>query len=1168
MRLKKLKLSGFKSFVDPTDIPLPSNLLAIVGPNGCGKSNVIDAVRWVMGESSAKYLRGEMMADVIFNGSATRKPLGQASVEMLFDNSQAKLGGEYAKFNEIAIKRVVTREGASAYYLNGTKCRRKDITNIFLGTGLGSRSYSIIEQGTISRLIEAKPEELRAFLEEAAGISKYKERRRDTENRIRHTRENLERIEDILLELGKQLDRLKRQARAAEKYKELSADQRLYKAQLAALNWHNFNEQLTSYDEELKQQKTQLQQNEAQFTHIETKITEQREQATEAHEAVEHAQTLYYRVAADIARIEEAIQHHKHRKQQLTEDLARVSGELAQANTQQQHDAEETTSLQESIAELTPQQEELQNLYEELREKQQVDQENKAELQQDWDKFQQEAAESNKTAHVEQARMQQFGQAIEHANDRIRKLEDEREAQQTSELQAELSVLTNQETKQIDTCQTAQDDLEAEEQKIKQQRASNQQITDELEQSKKQLHQIAAKQAQLQAIQQAALGKQNSETLDWLTNNQLANNARLGELVSVEKGWEVALETVLGEYLQAVCVDKIASVDQLLAQLPNGKLIFLAGEVETFQQDNPQLLGAKIEKGLPVVKQFLADIYCAEDLIAARNLLNSLPENASVITRDGIWISKNWLRVVRDSDQSQGILQREKTLNQLATEICEFETKIANLEEALTQGKEYANELEQNRDAFQQALLSAKQELSEIVSSMKVAENKLHQKQQRISQIEKELTDQQNLLATTEQQYQQSKQDWQAALNAMDEHSDKEQELIAAREQIEQLISQQNRQISEIAEKKHQTELQLQSAKTRYQSLIQSNERIIQQLQKLSQRQEALQLALQEHENPENDLTEQLQQLLTEHKDKEQALTAAKEHLQEVEQQLATLEKERHDCDVTGRKLTESHQALQMQSQTIRVRCATIEESLQETEFQLKQLIEEMPEEANQSEWEERLQSIEQRISRLGPINLAAIDEYASESERKDYLDAQKNDLVEALNTLEAAMNKIDKETKQRFQDTYNRVNASFSKLFPVLFGGGKAYLELTGDDLLSTGVSVIARPPGKRNTSIHMLSGGEKAMTAVALVFAIFQLNPSPFCMLDEVDAPLDDANVTRFCKMVQSMSDEVQFIFITHNKVTMELAEHLSGVTMKEPGVSRIVSVDVDQAVDLAEA
>jgi chromosome segregation protein len=1166
MRLSKIKLAGFKSFVDATTIPMPSNLIGIVGPNGCGKSNVIDAVRWVMGETSAKNLRGDSMADVIFNGSSARKPVGQASIELVFDNSDGSLGGQYAQYSEISIKRVVTRDGQSQYYQNGTRCRRRDITDIFLGTGLGPRSYSIIEQGMISRLIEAKPEDLRIFLEEAAGISKYKERRRETENRIRHTRENLERLDDLREELAKQLDKLNRQSKTAEKYKVLKEEERLLKAQLTALRWQKLSEQIKDKDTLIGEKENRYEEAVANLRRLEAELEKLRDDHVEATEHFNEVQAQYYSVGADIARVEQSIQHAKERRQQQQDDLKQAERSLIESQTHLQTDEKKKAELTEYLEHNEPV---LANAREvEARSSQELAQAEDAmrQWQRDWETFNENAAAPAQTAEVERTRLNHLDERILQYRQQQEKLATEKQGLHYDHLQAEIEEVQHEEQSARQQCDQYRQQIEQQQAYIAELREQIQSLDDALNNDRADLQTGKGRYASLEALQQAALGKQQSDVVQWLEGHGLADNKRLAENLNVESGWERAVECVLGQYLEAVCLDKVDPVASLLSELEHGDITLFETDATATDaaHDKAQRLVEKVSSPWNL-ENLLSGVYCTDDLDSALALRSRLSASESVITRDGIWIGNGWLRFSRDKDERSSVLQREKDMQALTADIESLTARIAEAEQQIATARAQLKENESARDDIQSQLQSANRHHAELEAQVASKQARMEQMREREQVIEQEIAAHQLQIEQAERDTIESRSRLDEAVREMATLAERREALQQQREQLQTTLDSVRETARNDRDTAHEIALKVESARTEIASINNNRERMDRQLEQFEQRKTELEQALAEGEEPLEAMKKELEQLLGQRVEVEARLSDARHKVEELDHAMRENSKQHQGVEQASESVRGELDQLRMAWQEIKVRRQTHEETLQETGFQLQQLLQEMPQEANEDEWAEQVEKMERRIQRLGPINLAAIDEYKQQAERKEYLDKQHEDLTEALETLENAIRKIDKETRNRFKETYDKVNSGLQANFPRLFGGGHAYLELTGEDLLDTGVSVMARPPGKRNSTIHLLSGGEKALTAVALVFSIFQLNPAPFCMLDEVDAPLDDANVGRFCKMVKEMSEHVQFIVITHNKITMEMSNQLNGVTMHEPGVSRLVAVDVEEAVEM---
>jgi len=1166
MRLSKIKLAGFKSFVDPTTVLLPTNLTGVVGPNGCGKSNIIDAVRWVMGESSAKHLRGESMADVIFNGSTSRKPVGQASIELMFDNSDGTLGGQYANYNEIAVKRQVSRDGQSVYFLNGTRCRRRDITDIFLGTGLGPRSYAIIEQGTISRLIEAKPEEMRNFLEEAAGISKYKERRRETATRMRHTRENLDRLNDLREELEKQLNHLQRQARSAERYKELKQEERRKKGELSALRLRELDHKVEKQDNSISQRMTVLEEQLAHQRHAEAEIEAHREAHIESQDKFNEVQSEFYRVGADIARLEQAIQHAQERFQQQQSDLNQIEQSWSETQQHIEGDREKYAELQMRLEEIEP-------LYQEVSEQKEMATQALVEAesamqqwQQSWDGFNGRANEPSQTAQVERSKIQQIEQQTIQLEQRIQRIKQEMGNLNTANLAEEIKAIELELAEKEAQQEYQSQELERMTADQQNQREANRAGVQQLDRLRTELQNSRGRFASLEALQQAALGKGQGKVNRWLERHEMGDAPRLAQGLKSESGWERAVETVLGENLEAICIENLDGMQSILDDFEQGSAHFVESRSADSSQDSrSELLLSKVESQWDL-GAILGGVRVAETLNDALAQRASLAADSSIITRDGIWVGPNWLRVHRGDDDHSGVLQRQQELDELREKIETLNTQVSEMTAAHESGIEMQHRLEQERDQAQSQLNQLNRSISELKGSHRGKDARLEQVNNRRERLQLDLDEIAQQREENESTIGDSKSRLHAALELMEQLAIERETLQKNREQLRSTLDEARIQARQSQQQHHELQLNVNQNRTELDAIKQAESRSEKLLNQLAERRESLKEALTEGDSPIHEKRAELETMLEQRALTEQQLADARRKLGDIDHAIREREKMRGDAERKSQEIRLELEGLRLRRQEQQVRRQTLQEKVTEAGFSISQLLESLSEEAKIADWEQEIERVAQRINRLGAINLAAIDEYESQSERKRYLDSQNDDLTAALETLETAIKKIDKETRTRFKETFEKVNKGLQAKFPRLFGGGHAYLELTGDDLLDTGVSVMARPPGKRNSTIHLLSGGEKALTAVALVFAIFELNPAPFCMLDEVDAPLDEANVGRFCKLVKEMSEQVQFIFITHNKSTMELSTTLSGVTMHEPGVSRIVSVDVEEAAEMA--
>ena len=1163
MRLKSIKLAGFKSFVDPTTTNFPENLTAVVGPNGCGKSNIIDAVRWVMGESSAKHLRGESMADVIFNGSNARKPVAQASIELIFDNSDATVTGEYGKFNEISVKRQVTRDGQSNYFLNGTKCRRKDIADIFLGTGLGPRSYAIIEQGMISRLIEAKPEELRVYIEEAAGISKYKARRRETENRIRRTRENLERLTDIRDELERQLERLSRQASAAEKYKQYKEEERLKGAQLKALRWKGLDSQVKQLDFVIGELDVSMEAKVAEQRHVDAEVERLREKHHEVQEHFNQVQQHFYALGAEVARLEQSIQHQRERKQQLYEELDQIKASWQESDEHLRVDSEKVAELDAILAEREPELELISEQQEASAEALALAEEAMQNWQQEWEEFNGKSGESRRQAEVEQSRIQHLEKSQDRLKERIERLRKEQESLDSGPLAQEMRQLEEQVEQYRG--QSEENELRSEslQEDINRMRRENGDRGRQLDEAREKLQTLKGRRTSLEALQKAAMGDDGAVS-DWLNRHELDAEPRLADQVQVDEGWEKALEAVLGDSIQAVAISGFDQVSDWLGDLSHGRLALFSPASVKGAGNKGKLLRDHVQGQVP--EGLLAGVYVADDLNGALALRGQLDAHESVVTRDGICLGPDWLKVAKEEDQEAGILERRRELEQLEGEIETLQATVDDLKEQLESTREQIGELEEEREEVQRQASRINRELGEINAQVSARQVRLEQITMRRERLGRELEETNEQHAQEQEQMKEARAVLAEALDAMEADSGQREALLSRRDELRLRLDEARQKARHDRDQSHHLAMEVQGARTQADSLRQNLSRLESQVQALAERKALLEEQTNEGDEPGTELQMQLEEKLEVRLEAEHKLTEARRELEAVDHEMRNLEGQRGQFERQAQEIRSTMDQKRMQWQDLTTRRQTVAEQLGEHNFDLDTVLENLPEDANEQEWAREMDMIGQRISRLGQINLAAIDEYQQQSERKNYLDSQNADLEDALNTLENAIRKIDRETRARFKEYFDRINRGLQELFPKVFGGGHAYLELTGEDLLDTGVTIMARPPGKRNSTIHLLSGGEKALTALSLVFSIFQLNPAPFCLLDEVDAPLDDANVGRFCNLVSEMSAKVQFIYITHNKIAMEMAATLMGVTMHEPGVSRLVSVDVEEAAEMA--
>lgn len=1173
MFLKKIKLAGFKSFVDPTTLSFPGKLSAVVGPNGSGKSNIIDAVSWVMGENSMKYLRGEVLTDVIFNGSTARKPVGQASIELIFDNQDGAIGGEYNKYAEISIKRTLTRDSDSTYYLNNSPCRRRDILDIFSGTGLGPRSYSIIGQNMVSRIVDSKPDDMRAYLEEAAGISKYKERRRETELRIQHTKENLARVNDLRSELDRQLAQLKRQASDAERYKTLKEQERITKSQWYAIQWRQLDAQWVQYTLNIKQEETAQESYQTELVSIETMLEQKRLDQRAANETYQEVQRRYYAVGNEIARIEQDLVHQQERHQQLESDFKQVGSDWQEASDQLEEVKDELQELTHEISQLEPEWQEAVTASRQAVYQLTEAEKNSQAWQGKWDAFHQQTMKVNQQVEVEQARIQHLQQKLQTIQHQQGKIQQEQGSINFSELDKEIRDLVQQ----LQETESQLEEYEQQFDEVKEQiillQGERQQASIQLDQVRSELQKMRGKQASVEALQQAALGQRDQPALKWLSQHALDKNPRLAQGIEVEKGWELAAEKVLGPWLQAVCVNQLDSISNQITDFTEGQLLAFANQGSRGKEAvgqgfsiNAQKLLNKIHSTLPI-HSLLLDVYVAETHQEALALLPSLADGESVITREGVWLSPTWFRISHDKDPTAGVLQREQELKQLNAGILELEESQGEIEEQLGLQQEKLAQLEQNRERLQQTLNQYHARAVEVTTQQKAKEERLNEIKEKAGHLAREREEYSQQENQTAAELQKTRESLASARTIKDSFDAEREGLIAERENARNRLQEARQNTDQTKELAHQLEIRLQSGKSQQGALRQNLERMEGQLSALEERKQALEKELETIEPLEN-LKETLARTLEKHVAIEAELNAARGALETLEQALENLDKQRHLVEQGINRVRTQLETLRLESQSVKLKEETLQDYIKEIGFVLEEVLKDLPPEAQVEEWQAECEKLANRIGRLGSINLIAVEEYATCQERKQYLDKQFEDLQSSLMTLENAIAKIDRETRARFKETFDKINERFKELFPLVFGGGHAALELTDENLLESGVIVMACPPGKRNSSIHLLSGGEKSMTAIALIFSIFHLNPSPLCLLDEVDAALDDMNVSRFCELVKKMSEKTQFVFISHNKLAIEMAHHLIGITMHEPGVSRLVSVDVEEALTFATA
>ncbi|HEY0768658.1 MAG TPA: chromosome segregation protein SMC [Steroidobacteraceae bacterium] len=1164
MRLTKIKLAGFKSFVDPTQINFPSNLTGVVGPNGCGKSNVIDAVRWVMGELSAKHLRGDNMADVVFNGSAARKPVGTASVELMFDNADGKIGGAYANYSEISLKRQVARDDTSAYFINGVRCRRKDITNLFLGTGLGSRSYAIIEQGMISRVIEAKSDDMRAFVEEAAGVSRYKERRKETEARIAETRENLERLQDVRDEVEKQIRHLQRQAASARRYQAFKEQERRLAAELLALRLRDLDSGAQVHDAVVRERELAMQGALAEQRAAEAAIEKQRAVHIGHSERLAAVQGRYYEVGADVSRLEQSIEHTRELRERQRADLAQAHATLGDLAVHIERDEHQLAAVRAEIARLTPEREAAQHAEAHAAAALETSEHALQDWQQRWEAHTQAVGAADQTTQVERARIEQLENQLRQLSAQAERLAEEQQTLSAQEASEQLAQLAAQESQARGASEQLSGALADAQARVQGLRAAELAAEAHLERARGAREAARTELTSLEALQAAALTDHAGQAGAWLRGAGLAARPRLAAALEVESGWERAVETALGDYLEAVCVERLEDVSDALTALAAGR-VTLVESGSPAHGGGGATLAAHVTGPAPVIAQ-LAGVLTAESLAQALGARATLAAGGSFITPEGEWVGRDWLRVSRGADPRGGVLEREHRLKALRGAAVAADERVAAAEAELGAARDSLAQAEERREQSQLAVHAAHQRHADLVGLLKAGRARAEESNLRGERLQHDAGDLKHQSAATEQALTRAAAELARAQALSGELAGRQRTLSSEREERRAALAAARgaREAAQLTAR--DLHVRVESRRSTESSMAVGLSRMSEQREQLTHRRAELEQELASGDEPILKTQARLNDTLALRLTVEAELAVARGAVEEADAQLRSLDEQRLAAEQRVSGAREAMDAARLAAQETHVRRAALAEQFAETRCELTEVLANLDAAANVPAWEQSLGEARADIERLGQVNLAAIDELKEQTQRKEYLDSQFADLTAALATLDEAMRRIDKETRARFEATFERINTGLRDKFPRLFGGGHAYLELVGEDKLTAGVAIMARPPGKKISTIHLLSGGEKALTAVALVFSIFDLNPAPFCLLDEVDAPLDEHNVGRFCDIVRDMSTRVQFVFITHNKSTMELASQLVGVTMNEPGVSRLVTVDVDEAVRMA--
>ena len=1174
MRLNSIKLAGFKSFAEPTHFQLPGQLVGVVGPNGCGKSNIMDAVRWVLGESKASELRGESMQDVIFNGTTSRKPASRSSVELVFDNHDHRAGGQWNQFTEIAVKRVLTRDGTSSYYINNQPVRRRDVQDVFLGTGLGPRAYAIIGQGTISRIIESRPEELRLFLEEAAGVSKYKERRRETENRLADTRENLTRVEDILRELNANLEKLEKQAEVAARYNALQADVTLKQHQLWFLKRADAEAEMARVRTEGLQAVNDLESRMADLRHVEADLESIRQAHYEAGDQVNQAQGRLYEATAEVAKLEAEIryvvegrQRVEQRLLQLAEQIQQWSARKEEAEAEAEHLAGAGENAEEQAELLAAQVEEqamqLPDLEDALRQAQQRSEQQRSGVVQIQQQIQVLAAEQRS-----------LGEQSRQLDARHERLRSDRNALAAPD-EARLANLRQQ-------LQEAEEGAELTAARQEELQDSVPQLDEERRQRQQTVNHEAARQADLSARLEALKALQEKLKVDgklqpWLARHGLDGLQGLWSRIHIEPGWENALEAALRERLAALPVGRLDMVRGFLgaggADAPPARLAFYSApatpqpEPTATQPRLSDLL--RVDNGglRAVLVDWLHGCFTAQTLDEALDRRAQLQPGQAIYVAAGHAVAGHSLSFFAQDSEQSGLLARAQEIEHLEKELRAQQLIAEEARTALVRAEAAYADASQRLVAARREASEAQGRAHELQVQTLQLTQLAEQARARGAQISADLAEVEAQLSDLQERRVQS----EARFEELDMQLADSQERHA---QLGDRVIEAERRLNECREQQRQLERRVQEAQFSQRSLQARRAELARTMDTAATQARTLQDERQRAQDELGRLSDAaaqggLQQALDLKLEREKLLGAQRSQYDELTARLRASDERRmqheRQLDPLRARITE----FQLKEQAARLGLEQYSSLLADAQADLEAVARSIEEGAVRAAGlSGEIDRLQREITALGAVNLAALEELTLARERKSFLDAQTEDLTLAMTTLEDAIKKIDGETRSLLQGTFDAVNGHFGRMFPELFGGGQARLIMTGDEILDSGVQVMAQPPGKKNQTIHLLSGGEKALTAIALVFAIFQLNPAPFCLLDEVDAPLDDANTERYAKLVSAMSRGTQFLFISHNKIAMEMAEQLIGVTMQEQGVSRIVAVDMQSALSMAEA
>ena len=1155
MKLKYIKLAGFKSFADQTILEFPDKVTAIIGPNGCGKSNIVDAIRWVMGET-AHHIRGETLDDVVFQGTGSRKPQGLASVELVFDNTDGTLEGRFAAYTEVSIRRTTTRERDSKYYLNGTRCRRKDITELLQGTGLTGNKYSIIEQGMMSGIVDAKPEEMRGYVEEAAGVAHYKERRRDAELNMRRTQENLDRVLDIRDEVAKQLSKTKTQAKSAEHFIQLKSEKKQQETAINFLKKRALTKNIQTHESQLSEMRIEQEKTQAGVVGAEARIKEINQKALDGGVRLDKVKETIYALNAEIISIENTMKARNESEAQLRTEQKQIHESLKEMQESLDTWKAKRSGLIEKRAQLADTLKETEAKVAEIKEQLDTRSEESEELTNLLQARDRETRGANESIEVERAK-------ISLLNDELKRLTTERDEllEHKKPTDEKLQTARREREDALKECMEAVEKVSTE---LKQVDAALERTTSEaksaedaLQAARTREHELKGRLESLRAMQEDALNRNDADLRAWLSDNKLTMEKQLAVDMKVDTRWEKASEVVLGSFLDAIIVKSLDNYSKSYEKFEGGVLTLIEQSGAQNAKDNT--LGSKMTAcdGLDGV---LGKVKLADSLADALARRDKLQDDETFVTPSGEHVGRHWIRIYKPKPGQEGVLARRGEIESTQRELDKQQAQNKEVAEQLNKMRQDMAAKNTQRTGLYHELATLREKAAGLKAEMQHFEKLLRHEQETREKFEQGLERVEIRIAEISKELSQCESAQTQAHTQSTEISERYGDLESKRSHHTAQMKVDNERLNEAFDKLRSLEVDSETARVGSESATEHVARIEQNIKDLHTREEVIEDKLKHATTQPNVKNQELEDLLARKTKLEDERRGAEAEAKRAQEELKALEGKRDEAQKAVNAAREKQSAI-----SVDLRVAKAQED-ELTELLKDEIEPQLAEDVTIEDKTAELAATQKRIDKLGTINLAAVEEYKELSERKNYLDSQNDDLVSAMDSLKKSIKKINEESERRFNETLKKINEHLSIVFPQLFGGGNAQLKMTGDDALKDGVAVVASPPGKRTVSINMLSGGEKALIAAAILLSIFELRPAPFCVLDEVDAPLDDRNVDRFCALLRKMSERVQLILITHNKISMEYADTMVGVTMREAGVTRPVSVNIDEAVKMA--